>query len=68
MLGVDASMNQLKLWDEYEIRARYVPTFLSVIPMAHFLVLFLGEAFWKELSDNISLEWSSENGHRVKQR
>ena len=41
-------------WDEYEIKARYIPTFLSVVPLVHFLILFLGEAFWKELIGNIS--------------
>ncbi len=46
-------MNKIKFWDEYEIKARYLPTFLSVVPLVHFLTLFLGEVFWKELIGNI---------------
>jgi len=46
-------MNKTKFWDEYEIKARFIPTFLSVAPLVHFLILFLGEAFWKELIGNI---------------
>lgn len=36
-------MSDIKWWDEYEIKARYIPTFLSVVPMVHFLILFLGD-------------------------
>ena len=46
-------MNEIKSWDEYEIKARYIPTFISVIPIVHFLILFLGGAFWKELANNV---------------
>ena len=47
-------MNKIKSWDEYEIKARYIPTFLSVIPIVHFLILFVGMGFWQELISNIS--------------
>jgi hypothetical protein len=47
-------VNKFKSWDEYEIKARYIPTFLSVIPVAHFLILFVGMSFWQELIGNIS--------------
>lgn len=46
-------MKKTKSWDEYEIKARLVPTFLSVIPMAHFAILFFGRTFWNELIDHI---------------
>lgn len=47
-------MNKIKWWDEYEIKARYIPTFLSVIPIVHLSILFLGGAFWIELVKSIS--------------
>lgn len=46
-------MNEVKWWDEYEIKARYIPTFISVIPIVHFLILFLGEVFWRKLANNV---------------
>ena len=46
-------MSMPKSWDEYEIKARYVPCLISVIPFIHFLTLLLGESFWKSFSDNI---------------
>ena len=46
-------MKNIEIWDEYEIKARYIPVFLSSIPMVHFLMIFLGDAFWKELISNI---------------
>ncbi|MCP5461905.1 MAG: hypothetical protein H7A34_01835 [bacterium] len=46
--------NKIRWWDEYEIKARYIPTFLSVIPIVHCLVLFLGVSFWSELCGNIT--------------
>jgi len=45
---------KIKWLDEYEIKARYIPTFLSVIPIVHFAIMFLGRTFWNELADNIS--------------
>jgi hypothetical protein len=47
-------VDKIKSWDEYEIKARYIPTFLSVIPIVHFLILFVGMGFWQELISNIS--------------
>ena len=47
-------MPKTKWLDEYEIKARYIPTFLSVIPIVHFSILFIGGAFWNELVKNIS--------------
>lgn len=47
-------MSVIKWWDEYEIKARYIPTFLSVIPIVHFSTVFFGGAFWDELLKNIS--------------
>jgi uncharacterized membrane protein YeaQ/YmgE (transglycosylase-associated protein family) len=45
---------KIKWLDEYEIKARYIPTFLSVIPIVHFAIMLLGRSFWNELADNIS--------------
>jgi hypothetical protein len=47
-------MSMPKSWDEYEIKARYIPCLISVIPLVHFLILLLGVNFWKSLSANIS--------------
>ena len=47
-------MDKIKSWDEYEIKARYIPTFLSIIPIVHFSILFIGMNFWQELISNIS--------------
>ncbi len=47
-------MDNIKWWDEYEIKARYIPTFLSVIPIVHFSIVFFGGAFWDELFNSIS--------------
>lgn len=47
-------MKNIKWWDEYEIKARYIPTFLSVIPIAHFSIVFFGGTFWDELFTSIS--------------
>lgn len=46
-------MKEIKSWDEYEIKARYIPVFLAVVPLVHFLILFVGDFFWKELIENI---------------
>lgn len=45
--------NEFKWWDEYEVKARYIPTFLSCVPLTHFLVIFFGSAFWGELYSSI---------------
>jgi len=47
-------VDKIKLWDQYEIKARYIPAFLSVIPIVHFLILFIDMRFWQELIGNIS--------------
>lgn len=47
-------MTKFKSWDEYEIKARYIPALISVIPVVHFLILFVGMGFWQELIGNIS--------------
>ena len=47
-------MSMPNSWDEYEIKARYIPCLFSVIPLVHFLTLLMGESFWKSLSENIS--------------
>ena len=47
-------MSKIKWWDEYEIKARYIPTFIAFVPLVHFLILLLGESFWKDLTENIS--------------
>lgn len=48
------AVDKIKWWDEYEIKARYIPTFLSVIPIVHFSIVFFGGAFWNELFNSIS--------------
>jgi hypothetical protein len=45
---------KIRWLDEYEIKARYIPTFISVIPIVHFSILFIGGAFWNELIQSIS--------------
>jgi len=47
-------VDKIKWWDEYEIKARYIPTFLSVIPIVHFSIVFFGGNFWDELLESIS--------------
>jgi hypothetical protein len=44
----------MKALDEYEIKARYVPTFLSLIPFSNFLVTFLGYVFFESIIKSIS--------------
>jgi len=50
----ESVVDKIKWWDEYEIKARYIPTFLSVIPIVHFAIVFFGGAFWDELLKSIS--------------
>ncbi len=47
-------MSEIRGWDEYEIKARYIPTFLTAIPISQFLILLLGVAFWREIASNVS--------------
>lgn len=46
-------MNNPKFWDEYEIKARYIPCFVTAVPLVHFLILFIGMPFWEKLVSNI---------------
>lgn len=46
-------MDGIKAWDEYEIKARYIPCFITAIFPVHFLVLFLGVSFWETIMTNI---------------
>jgi hypothetical protein len=43
-------MTKPKSWDEYEIKARYIPCLITPIPLSHFLILFLGKTFWETLA------------------
>lgn len=47
-------MGRVKWWDEYEIKARYIPTLLAVVPLVHFLIVILGYAFWNDLVNSIN--------------
>jgi hypothetical protein len=38
-----------KIWDEYEVKARYLPCLVSVIPLSHFLISVLGNTFFNNL-------------------
>ncbi len=51
--SIGDKMKKPKWWDEYEIKARYIPTFVSVIPLVHFLLLFLGDKFWSDIISDI---------------
>lgn len=46
-------MKNPKFWDEYEIKARYIPCFIAAAPLAHFLIQFLGRSFWETFASNI---------------
>lgn len=46
-------MSLPKLWDEYEVKARYIPCFISVVPLVHFLIQLLGSSFWETIAGNI---------------
>jgi hypothetical protein len=46
-------MKNPNVWDEYEIKARYIPCFLAAVPLVHFLIQFLGESFWTTVASNI---------------
>lgn len=55
-------MTSLPRWcDEYEIKARYAPTLLSVVPACHFLLRLFGGSFWQELSGGVSLTTAAGN-------
>ena len=44
----------MNIIDEYEIKARYIPTFICMIPLADFLFTFLGDKFFVELANSFS--------------
>lgn len=46
-------MNIPKTWDEYEIKARYIPCFLAAIVPIHFGILLLGNPFWDAIAKNV---------------
>jgi len=46
-------MSDPKFWDEYEIKARYVPCFVTAIPLVHFLIQILGSSFWTTIANNM---------------
>ena len=46
-------MSNPKIWDEYEIRARYVPCFITAVPLVHFLIQLLGPTFWETIANNM---------------
>jgi len=46
-------MSKIKAWDEYEIKARYIPCFVAAVVPVHFCIQFLGESFWKTMVTNI---------------
>ncbi|MBJ6724195.1 hypothetical protein [Geomesophilobacter sediminis] len=47
-------MNQAKWWDEYEIKARYIPCFVATVFPVHFAIQFLGHAFWQSLAKDVA--------------
>lgn len=46
-------MTNPKFWDEYEIKARYIPCFMAAVPLVHFLIQLLGISFWETIARNI---------------
>ena len=46
-------MNNPKFWDEYEIKARYIPCFIAAVPLVHFFIQILGATFWDTLARNV---------------
>ncbi|MFZ4438866.1 MAG: Mov34/MPN/PAD-1 family protein [Syntrophales bacterium] len=46
-------MSNPKSWDEYEIKARYIPCFIAAIPPVHFLIQLLGPSFWETIIRNV---------------
>jgi len=48
------NMEKIKAWDEYEIKARYIPCLLATIFPAHFCILFLGESFWNTFLKDVT--------------
>ncbi len=46
-------MSNPKSWDEYEIKARYIPCFIAAVPPVHFLIQLLGPSFWETIARNV---------------
>jgi hypothetical protein len=46
-------MSMPRAWDEYEIKARYIPCFLAAVLPVHFGIQFFGNAFWETIAKNI---------------
>jgi len=46
-------MEKIKFWDEYEIKARYIPCFIAAVFPVHFCIQFLGKSFWESIVSNI---------------
>src|SRR6266480_4222454 len=46
-------MSKIKVWDEYEIKARYIPCFVAAILPVHFCIQFFGKSFWDTIITNI---------------
>ena len=46
-------MSNPKFWDEYEIKARYIPCFIAAVPLVHFSIQILGISFWDTIVSNI---------------
>jgi len=42
-----------KTWDEYEIKARYIPCFITAVPIVHFCTHLLGKTFWESIASNM---------------
>ena len=40
-------------FDEYEIKARYIPVFISFVPLVHALILFVGDSFFGKLMSDM---------------
>lgn len=46
-------MSEIKTWDEYEIKARYIPCLIAAVFPVHFAIQFLGESFWATIVTNV---------------
>ncbi|MEI6608390.1 MAG: hypothetical protein WCO53_01455 [Deltaproteobacteria bacterium] len=46
-------MSNPKSWDEYEIKARYIPCFVTAVPLVHFLIQLLGSTFWETIANDM---------------
>ena len=46
-------MEKVTSWDEYEIKARYIPCFITAMFPVHFCIQFLGESFWTTIAADL---------------